>query len=207
MAVAITDRAGTSRPRSSIPMSQPGLTDDDLVNLPVPGAREADDLRDLPVSITTAGSERMALRAIVAPLAGSAGRLVGLLAPPSPTAREVELESHLWRIAAEVESSGILVRAGPVPRLSLARGFDGPDLTPRQWEVLRRLLNGQRVPTIATELFVAQSTVRNHLAAIFERFGVHSQPELLALLAQPNTSAHQYGRIVHSLSLVWPPAS
>jgi len=30
---------------------------------------------------------------------------------------------------------------------------------------------------------VSQSTVRNHLAAIFERFGVHSQPELLARLA------------------------
>jgi two-component system nitrate/nitrite response regulator NarL len=55
-------------------------------------------------------------------------------------------------------------------------------LTVRQWEILTRLLRGERVPTIASELFVSQSTVRNHLSAIFERFGVHSQPELLALL-------------------------
>jgi DNA-binding NarL/FixJ family response regulator len=48
---------------------------------------------------------------------------------------------------------------------------------------LSRLLHGERVPTIASELFVSQSTVRNHLSGIFERFGVHSQPELLKMLA------------------------
>jgi two-component system nitrate/nitrite response regulator NarL len=60
-------------------------------------------------------------------------------------------------------------------------------LTSRQWEVLSRLLRGERVPTIAAGLFISQSTVRNHLAGIFERFGVHSQPELLAVLAAKRT--------------------
>jgi DNA-binding NarL/FixJ family response regulator len=50
--------------------------------------------------------------------------------------------------------------------------------------VLRRVTAGQRVPTIARELYVSQSTVRNHLAAIFQRFGVHSQADLLARLAE-----------------------
>ena len=55
-------------------------------------------------------------------------------------------------------------------------------LSTRQGEVLRRLLRGERVPNIARELFVSQSTVRNHLSAIYRRLGVHSQTELLAHL-------------------------
>jgi DNA-binding CsgD family transcriptional regulator len=38
------------------------------------------------------------------------------------------------------------------------------------------------VPAVARDLYVSQSTVRNHLSAIFHLFGVHSQAELLALL-------------------------
>jgi DNA-binding CsgD family transcriptional regulator len=52
--------------------------------------------------------------------------------------------------------------------------------------VLRRISAGKRVPTVAKELYISQSTVRNHLAAIFERFGVHSQADLLARLADGN---------------------
>jgi DNA-binding CsgD family transcriptional regulator len=52
-------------------------------------------------------------------------------------------------------------------------------LTPRQWEVLRLLLLGVRVPAIAAKLGVTRSTVRNHLATIFRRCGVHTQSELI----------------------------
>ena len=48
--------------------------------------------------------------------------------------------------------------------------------------ILRRLLRGERVPTIARDLFLSQSTVRNHLSAIYRRLGVHSQAGLLARL-------------------------
>ena len=43
-------------------------------------------------------------------------------------------------------------------------------------------LRGERVPTIARDLFLSQSTVRNHLSAIYRRVGVHSQAELVARL-------------------------
>ena len=56
------------------------------------------------------------------------------------------------------------------------------ELSPRQWEVLRRLLQGERVPGIAKGLFVSASTVRNHLTAIFAKLGVHSQEELIQLV-------------------------
>jgi DNA-binding CsgD family transcriptional regulator len=54
-------------------------------------------------------------------------------------------------------------------------------LTTRELEVLARLLDGQRAPAIATELFLTQSTVRNHLGAIFGKVGVSSQHELLSV--------------------------
>jgi DNA-binding CsgD family transcriptional regulator len=97
--------------------------------------------------------------------------------------RVAELERHLWRIAAEVEASGVLRQVREGPDLSSLRELGS--LSAKQWEVLSRLLQGKRVRTIAREMFVSESTVRNHLSAIFERFGVHSQAELLALLRDP----------------------
>ena len=55
-------------------------------------------------------------------------------------------------------------------------------MTARETEILRRVLAGDRVPAIAQALFVAQSTVRNHLSGIFRKTGVHSQQELIMLL-------------------------
>ena len=95
--------------------------------------------------------------------------------------RAAKLEHHLWRIAVELHASGVMDLGVP-----LADGSALPqagELTPRQLEILRRLVRGERVPTIARELYISQSTVRNHLAAIFERFDVHSQAELLAKVA------------------------
>ena len=52
----------------------------------------------------------------------------------------------------------------------------------RQSEILTRLLRGERVSGIADDLYLSPSTVRNHLTAIYRKFGVHSQAELLAKL-------------------------
>lgn len=57
-------------------------------------------------------------------------------------------------------------------------------LSPREWEVLRGLLAHKRVPTIARELFISASTVRNHLKSIFAKVGVHSQGDLLEKLTR-----------------------
>jgi PAS domain S-box-containing protein len=52
----------------------------------------------------------------------------------------------------------------------------------RQWEILTRLVRGKRVDEIAADLYLSPSTVRNHLAALYKKFGVHSQTQLLAKL-------------------------
>jgi DNA-binding CsgD family transcriptional regulator len=63
----------------------------------------------------------------------------------------------------------------------------GP-LPDRQREVLVRLVRGERVGQIAREMYLSESTVRNHLVGIFRKAGVHSQQELLSRLrdGRPN---------------------
>ena len=98
-----------------------------------------------------------------------------------------DLEGRLRRIATEVRAAGITPLPGaptvPTDLDVLA------ELSPRQHEVLQRLVSGQRTPVIARDLFLSQNTVRNHLSAIFRRFGVHSQSQLLERLKLLSGSA------------------
>ena len=78
---------------------------------------------------------------------------------------ERSIESHswsstCWRIAGEVQASGILETMDGMP--DTRRFPQIGSLSTWQWEVLSRLLRGERVPTIARELVVSQSTVRNY---------------------------------------------
>jgi DNA-binding CsgD family transcriptional regulator/PAS domain-containing protein len=96
------------------------------------------------------------------------------------TDRVAELELRLRHIGTEVRAAGVLDELDGMPATS-----DHPqlsELSSRQWEILSRLIRGERVPTIARELFISQSTVRNHLAGIYAKFDVHSQAELLEAL-------------------------
>lgn len=99
----------------------------------------------------------------------------------TPSVRSTAVEQHhhrlrsaLWRASAELEATGIL----PTAPAAVEESADD-HLSSRQVEIVNRLLRGERVPTIARETFVSQSTVRSHLSAIFRKFGVHSQEELL----------------------------
>jgi PAS domain S-box-containing protein len=100
-----------------------------------------------------------------------------------------QLEHHLRRIATEIHAADVSGASGGP--LDLARLPALHELSARQWEVVSRLVRGERVPTIATEMYLSQSTVRNHLASVFRQVGVHSQQELVALLlrhaADPST--------------------
>jgi DNA-binding CsgD family transcriptional regulator/PAS domain-containing protein len=106
-----------------------------------------------------------------------------------PTSRVAELELRLRHIGAEVRASGVLNEFESFPAPS-----DHPqlgDLTSRQWEILNRILRGERPSTIAQALYVSPSTVRNHLTVIFRKFGVHSQLELIQKLRPLQESYHR----------------
>jgi DNA-binding CsgD family transcriptional regulator len=96
------------------------------------------------------------------------------------SARETRLEAHMQRIADELHAAGLMPRLQRLPALT-----DEPrlgKLTSREWAVLTRLLDGERVPAIAASLYVSQSTVRNHLSSIYAKLGVHSQVDLIRLI-------------------------
>jgi DNA-binding CsgD family transcriptional regulator len=112
-------------------------------------------------------------------------RLFALVGEPNEetsisTARERELEARLRRISAEVRAAGLIELLGDAGDLETTEL--GSALSTRQLEIVELLLRGARVPAIARVLYVSQSTVRNHLSAIYRKFNVHSQSELLEKL-------------------------
>lgn len=96
--------------------------------------------------------------------------------PPEPSITAIPNE--LRRIADHIETAELMA-----PLAEVADGLDlaPTDLSPRQWEVVNRLVRGERVSTIATEMYLSRSTIRNHLTAIYAKVGVHSQEELVGL--------------------------
>jgi PAS domain S-box-containing protein len=64
----------------------------------------------------------------------------------------------------------------------------GPELTPRQLEVLRCLAMGLSTDQIAERMGIARDTVRNHVRDLLRRLGVHSRLE--AVIA-----AHERGLV------------
>jgi len=121
------------------------------------------------------------------------GRRLGLVTYPSappPASKSAgrpfsedsiaELEERLERIGREVHAAGTsaFLPRGPMPPETL----DLEKFSPRELEVITRMLRGERVPTIAKRLHLSASTVRNYLSRIYQKVGVHSQVELLEAL-------------------------
>jgi DNA-binding CsgD family transcriptional regulator len=94
--------------------------------------------------------------------------------------RAARFEGHLWRIALEVQAARIGDRASLRDAWWTAPEVAG--LTERQADILRRVVQGDQVAAIARDLTIAESTVRNHLYGIYQKFGVHSQTALMARL-------------------------
>ena len=50
-----------------------------------------------------------------------------------------------------------------------------PVLTPRETEVLMRLVNGDSVALVARQLFMSESTVKTHVGKVYEKLGAHNR--------------------------------
>ena len=82
--------------------------------------------------------------------------------------------------ASELSAAGTMAKLQSLPECDAFP--DLSRLTSREWQVLARLIDGERVKSIARHLYVSESTVRNHLSSIYSKFGVHSQSDLLLLV-------------------------
>jgi DNA-binding CsgD family transcriptional regulator len=98
----------------------------------------------------------------------------------STIGRVAQLEGHLARIIDEAQAAGLAQR--PVSDDEPRPPVDLSMLTGRQRDIVNRLLDGARVPSIAKSLFISRSTVRNHLSGVYRSLNVHSQAELIELL-------------------------
>jgi PAS domain S-box-containing protein len=94
-----------------------------------------------------------------------------------PSGRRRDEESGIHRFGA-VGFGRVL----PAERDASVPGLER--LSRREYEVVKLLLHGDRVPVIARQLFVSQSTVRNHLSSVFRKLRVRSQQELIVLLRE-----------------------
>lgn len=63
-----------------------------------------------------------------------------------------------------------------------------PHLSPRQHQVLARLLAGDSVKQTAKHLGIAYQTTADHVQRIYAAFGVNSRAELLAKFVSPSTT-------------------
>jgi DNA-binding NarL/FixJ family response regulator len=96
------------------------------------------------------------------------------------TRRATDLAEVLRQIATELQDVDIEAGSRSTHDILSVPGVRG--LPGRQREIVVRLARGERVGTIAARMYLSANTVRNHLSAVFKKFGVHSQAELLAVL-------------------------
>lgn len=71
-----------------------------------------------------------------------------------------------------------------LPRLASRPKGRNPDLTPREREVLTLIVKGGSNREIADALFLSLDTVRNHVASILGKLGVHSKLQAAAVATQ-----------------------
>jgi DNA-binding CsgD family transcriptional regulator len=97
---------------------------------------------------------------------------------PEVATRVEFLERLLHRIAHQVAEAGVGIPfVAEAQEMSEAETLE--EISPRQWEILEQVLEGQRVPIIGQRLGISPHTVRAHLKSIFRKLGVRSQAELL----------------------------
>ncbi|MGH2925996.1 MAG: helix-turn-helix domain-containing protein, partial [Solirubrobacterales bacterium] len=88
------------------------------------------------------------------------------------------------------EALATTVAAAAAGQVSFPQALQGaseaaPPLTPREKQVLDRVVKGSTNASIASELGLAESTVKSHLSSAFTKLGVASRAEAAALMLDP----------------------
>ena len=116
--------------------------------------------------------------AVVVPLVPSPSTAFALLPEEADVGSEIgrRLMRRLWSGSETIELSSDVATAhaeAKVPGITA--------LTTREREIVRGLLSGDRVGSIAGRLFLSQSTIRSNLSSIYGKLGVGTQQQLVDL--------------------------
>lgn len=112
---------------------------------------------------------------VISPPATGAGVRRTLDAGADALVFEPELELTLATTVRAVASGQSVV-----PR-KLRASVERPNLSHREHQVLALVREGLTNAEVAERLFLAESTVKSHLASVFTKFGVHSRKEAVAV--------------------------
>ncbi len=150
-----------------------------LVDLSLPDSRGVEVVRALKaaaeqVTLVVISADERPETVLEAIDAGAAGFI-------PKTARKAMLEDALETVL----DGRVFVPQQAITDLSPLHTEDGPvDLSPRQRDVLRLLIEGKPNKTICRELALSESTVKTHLAAIFRKLEVESRTQAVLAAAR-----------------------
>jgi NarL family two-component system response regulator LiaR len=86
-------------------------------------------------------------------------------------------QAHAGRPSLSPEAAAALVRGAQSPPL-------GHDLTPRERDILPRLVRGLSNPEIAVELGIGESTVKSHVSNVLSKLGATTRAQAAALIVE-----------------------
>ena len=163
-----------------------------LLDLRMPGLGGMDALAALraavpgtPLVVLSAEDDPTVVRAAIE------GGAMGFI-PKSSTpevliqALRLVLAQGVYLPPAVLDATYSIPAPAPAPSSAEAAPGDGslPSLTPRQMDVLRRVIRGKPNKVIARELQVSEGTVKAHLSAVFLALGAHNRTEAVYAAAK-----------------------
>jgi len=97
------------------------------------------------------------------------------------------LEAGALGYLSKASAPEVLVQAMNLARSATQPGKSGIEaLTPREFEVLRLLVQGETVRSISEKLVLSEKTIANHQSAIREKLGARNSAQLARLASQLN---------------------
>lgn len=147
-----------------------------LVDVQIPGQYEEvsrELLREVPgVSILTLNSSASMFDMSGALVGGTSG-FVLKEAEPELLVAAIIAAAHGYAVSPRSVMQDV-GRAWATSPQQLPNG-----LSPREFDVLRHLADGLTTKALANRLEISEKTVRNHIASMYEKLGLHDRPQLV----------------------------
>jgi two-component system, NarL family, nitrate/nitrite response regulator NarL len=127
---------------------------------------------------------------VLSSAAGPATRSAAMKIGVSGFLRKDKSVSELASALEVVARGGVVAEPGPsagrARRRARRRPYPLPVLTPREAEVLRRIVAGQNTVQMAGEMDIAVSTLRTYVKNVLTKLGAHSRLQAAALASREN---------------------